>query len=94
MLGGGCMTLDKLYFVMNKAEYPLRTRDDLVKAVGQNRIAFEGHIMGGEEIAVHISRYPIRNVSEFFKDFFEEESEAYSTSEALLLGKFEAMIEH
>ncbi len=87
------MTLDKLYSIVKNAEFPIHNRTELIRLFGKNNIYFEGHVMSGEEVAVHISKYPIRNVSEFFKDFLEGEVESYSMEEASNLGKFEARVE-
>ena len=87
------MTLDKLYSIMKKAGYPIRNRDELERVIGGEKIKFDGHEMDAEEIAVHISKYPIKSISDFFKDFFEEEVESYNLEEAEALGKFETKFE-
>lgn len=86
------MTLDKLYSLVKRAKYPINDRDALIQIIGAETIVFDGHKMDAEEIAVHI-KYPIKSVSEFFKDFMQAEAEEYGIDEALSLGQFESRVE-
>ena len=87
------MSLDKLYEIAKMADYPIRNRKELIAAVGDEIITFEGHYFDAEEIAVHIREYPIHTPSDLIKFFLVEESEAYGTDQAKYLAEFDMMME-
>ena len=83
------MSLDKLYHVMRKAKYPIHNRDELKRVLGDFKINIEGNLLNADEIAVHIPKYPLRSVADFFYNFLSEEYEIHEKKEALILGDFE-----
>ncbi len=87
------MGLDQLYSLMRNASYPINSREELISALGNIKISFEGRTLSADEIGVHLTKYPIRNVADLIRDFLEEEKFEYNEKEADLLGEFEARVD-
>lgn len=87
------MTLDKLYHIAKKAKYPIKDRKELMELIGKEIITFEDKKFDAEEIAVHITEYPIHTASDLIKFFIYEEEEVYNLEEAKELGDFERRME-
>ena len=84
------MVLDKLYFTMRRAKYPIKNRAELIRILGEITITFEGNILNAEKISLLINKYPINNVADFFHRFLAKEDEYHNFDEYDLLNEFES----